>query len=114
VSAPARGGRGGGPDGGGEEGGEAAHRGGAARRRAPAYRWLALLPTIGLLGGVPFANRVHPFVLGLPFLLFYIVAWVVATSALVGVVWSLDRANGLVPTDADDRAMHPGGSGGAR
>jgi hypothetical protein len=113
VSAPARGGRGGGPDG-GEEGGEDGHRAGAARRRAPPYRWLALLPTVGLLGGVPFANRVHPFVLGLPFLLFYIVAWVVATSALVGVVWSLDRANGLVPTDADVRATHAGGSGGAR
>jgi hypothetical protein len=113
VNAPPRGGRDGGPDG-GEQAGEAGHRAGVAGRRAPAYRWLALLPTIGLLGGVPFANRVHPFVLGLPFLLFYIVAWVVATSALVGVVWSLDRANGLVPTDADDRAMHAGSSGGAR
>ena len=60
--------------------------------RVPAYRWLALLPAIGLLGGVPFANRVHPYVLGLPFLLFWIVAWVVATSALLGVVYLLDRA----------------------
>lgn len=60
--------------------------------RPPAYRWLALLPAIGLLGGVPFANRVHPYVLGLPFLLFWIVAWVVATSALLGVVYLLDRA----------------------
>ena len=56
------------------------------------YRWLALLPTIGLLGGVPFANRVRPYVLGLPFLLFYIVAWVVATSALLGVVYAMDHA----------------------
>ena len=91
MSAPAPGGR--------EAGGDGAHL--ARGRRAPAYRRLALLPTIGLLGGVPFANRVHPFVLGLPFLLFYVVAWVVATSALVGVVWALDRANGLVPTDAE-------------
>ena len=52
---------------------------------------LALLPTIGLLGGIPFANRVEPFVLGLPFFLFWIVAWVVATSAIMGIVWALDR-----------------------
>ncbi|HET7457701.1 MAG TPA: DUF3311 domain-containing protein [Gemmatimonadaceae bacterium] len=60
--------------------------------RPPVYRWLALLPTIGLLGGVPFANRVRPYVLGLPFLLFYIVAWVVATSALLAVVYAMDSA----------------------
>jgi len=64
----------------------------AAAHRAPLYRWLAALPSVGLLGGVPFANRVHPYVLGLPFLLFWIVAWVVATSALLGVVYALDRA----------------------
>jgi hypothetical protein len=33
-------------------------------------------------------------VLGLPFLLFWIVAWVVATSALVGVVYALDSRRG--------------------
>lgn len=70
--------------------------------RRPLYRWLALLPAIGLLGGVPFANRVHPYVLGLPFLLFWIVAWVVATSALLGVVYLLDRAR-----DAAERRAAP-------
>ena len=57
----------------------------------PAYRWLAVLPTVGLLGGVPFANRVHPYVLGLPFLLFWIVLWVVLTSITMGVILALDR-----------------------
>lgn len=56
-----------------------------------AHHALALLPTIGLLGGIPFANRVEPFVLGLPFFLFWIVAWVVATSAIMWIVWILDR-----------------------
>jgi hypothetical protein len=56
------------------------------------YRLLAALPTIGLLAGVPFANRVEPYVLGLPFLLFWIVAWVVATSAIMWLIWILDRA----------------------
>jgi len=60
-------------------------------RRARPYRALAALPTIGLLAGIPFANRTEPYVLGLPFLLFWIVAWVVATSAIMGVVWTLDR-----------------------
>ena len=83
-----------------EERGARADR--ATANRPPAYRWLALLPAIGLLGGVPFANRVHPYVLGLPFLLFWIVAWVVATSALLGVVYLLDRAR-----DAAERRAAP-------
>jgi hypothetical protein len=55
------------------------------------YHALALLPPIGLLGGIPFANRVEPYIRGLPFLLFWIVAWVVATSAIMGVIWLLDH-----------------------
>jgi hypothetical protein len=55
------------------------------------YHLLAALPTIGLLGGVPLLNRVEPYVLGLPFLLFWIVAWVVATSGIMGVIWWLDK-----------------------
>jgi hypothetical protein len=65
-----------------------AHRSGAFRP----YHWLALLPTIGLLGGVPLANHVRPYVLGLPFLLVWIVSWVIATSVVLGVVLALDHA----------------------
>ena len=57
-----------------------------------AHRWLALLPAIGMLGGIPFANRVEPYILGLPFLLFWIVFWVVITSVVMGIVYALDRA----------------------
>jgi hypothetical protein len=56
------------------------------------HRWLAVVPAIGMLGGVPVANRVEPFVLGLPFLLFWIVLWVLLTSAILAVVYALDRA----------------------
>ena len=56
------------------------------------YRWLALVPAIGMLCGVPFANRVEPYVLGLPFLLFWITLWVVLTSAIMGLILVLDRA----------------------
>lgn len=61
------------------------------------YHCLAALPTIGLLAGVPFANRVEPYVLGLPFLLFWIVAWVVATSAIMWLIWALDHARAAMP-----------------
>jgi hypothetical protein len=60
-------------------------------RRPRPYHWVAVLPTIGLLGGVPFANHVDAYVLGLPFLLFWIVAWVLATSCIMGIIWTLDR-----------------------
>jgi hypothetical protein len=61
-------------------------------RRLQAYHAAAVVPAIGMLVGIPFANRIEPFVLGLPFLLFWIVAWVVATSAIMGIIWALDRS----------------------
>jgi hypothetical protein len=65
-----------------------------ARARAfRGYHLLAMIPAIGLLGGVPLLNRVEPYVLGLPFLLFWIVAWVVATSGIVALIWWLDKRN---------------------
>jgi hypothetical protein len=50
--------------------------------------------------GIPFANRTEPYVLGLPFLLFWILAWVVSTSALMGVVYALDEAGRARSADA--------------
>ena len=54
---------------------------------------LAALPFLGLLGGIPFVNRVTPFVLGLPFILFWIVLWVALTSVIMLVIYRLDPAN---------------------
>jgi hypothetical protein len=59
--------------------------------RLRAYHLLAAVPAIGMLGGVPFANRVHTLVLGLPFLLLWILGWVIATSACMGMLYLLDR-----------------------
>ncbi|MEO7040954.1 MAG: DUF3311 domain-containing protein [Gemmatimonadaceae bacterium] len=56
------------------------------------YRWLAVVPAIGLLGGIPFANRVQPYVAGLPFLLAWIVGWVIATSIIMALIYRLDSA----------------------
>jgi hypothetical protein len=54
---------------------------------------LAALPFLGLLGGIPFVNRVTPFVLGLPFILFWIVLWVALTSVIMFVIYSMDPRN---------------------
>jgi hypothetical protein len=54
---------------------------------------LAALPFLGILGGIVFANRVEPFVLGMPFILFWIVLWVVLTSGIMAIVYRLDPAN---------------------
>ena len=70
------------------------------------YHLLAFLPMLGLLGGVWFANRTEPYVLGLPFLLFWIVMWVVLASGIMWTIWALDRARGLA-TGAADRTTTP-------
>ena len=56
-------------------------------------KWLALVPFIGMLGGPFFVNRVTPFVLGMPFLLAWIVLWVVLTSAIMALIYRLDPEN---------------------
>ncbi|QPA32316.1 DUF3311 domain-containing protein [Thermaerobacillus caldiproteolyticus] len=56
-------------------------------------RLLALLPFIGILGGITFVNQVTPYVLGMPFILFWIVMWVVLTSGIMAIVFKLDPSN---------------------
>ncbi|GMA51399.1 permease [Alicyclobacillus contaminans] len=56
-------------------------------------RWLTMVPLLGIFVGVIFANRVTPIVLGMPFLFFYIVLWVVLTSVCLAIVYKLDPAN---------------------
>ncbi|HZB84705.1 MAG TPA: DUF3311 domain-containing protein [Rubrobacteraceae bacterium] len=54
---------------------------------------LGALPFLGILGGIVFANRVEPFVLGMPFILFWIVMWVVLTSVIMAIIYNLDPVN---------------------
>ena len=56
-------------------------------------RWLALLPFLGMLGGPFFLNQVTPFVFGLPLLLAWQVFCVIATSAVMGLIYLTDPAN---------------------
>ncbi|BCF90466.1 MULTISPECIES: DUF3311 domain-containing protein [Paraburkholderia] len=57
------------------------------------FRLLAVLPFIGILLGVPFVNRVEPLVLGMPFVLAWIVMWVVLSSIIMGIIYRLDPVN---------------------
>jgi Protein of unknown function (DUF3311) len=52
---------------------------------------LAALPFLGILVGIFFANRTEPFVLGLPFALFWVTLWVLLTAVIMAVVYRLDR-----------------------
>ncbi|MFJ2197205.1 DUF3311 domain-containing protein [Streptomyces violaceusniger] len=54
---------------------------------------LGVIPFLGILGGIFIANRVTPYVLGMPFNLFWLVMWVVLISATMAVIYRLDPAN---------------------
>ncbi|MFD4706881.1 DUF3311 domain-containing protein [Gottfriedia sp. NPDC058432] len=54
---------------------------------------LAVIPFIGFLGGLPFVNKVNPYILGMPFFLFWIVMWVVITSGIMAIIFKLDPKN---------------------
>ena len=51
---------------------------------------LAALPAVLLLGGVPFVNRVHRLLLGLPPLLVWMVGCVLLTSVALAIVGRID------------------------
>jgi len=82
-------------------------------RRVPLHRWLAVIPGLLILGGVPFANRVHRLVLGMPFLLLWIVACVLLTSATMALIGSLD-AKDARRADADRSSLDPTPRDGTR
>jgi hypothetical protein len=58
-----------------------------------AVRLLAALPFLGILGGIVFANRVTPYLFGLPFILGWLVLCVLGTAAVMGVIYLTDPAN---------------------
>jgi hypothetical protein len=51
----------------------------------------AAIPVVALIGGLPFANRVEPVFLGMPFLLTWILAWVALTPAFLWVAYFIQR-----------------------
>jgi hypothetical protein len=60
-------------------------------RHTPASIILALIPAIALTIGVPFANHLEPRILGLPFLLDYIVLWILLTPLFMFAVYAMEH-----------------------
>ncbi|MCK1367827.1 MULTISPECIES: DUF3311 domain-containing protein [unclassified Bradyrhizobium] len=56
-------------------------------------RLLAILPFLALIVGPFFVNRATPRILDLPFLLVWIVAWILLTSLIMAVIYATDPAN---------------------
>lgn len=54
---------------------------------------LALIPVLCLVVGPVFANSVTPYVLGMPFLLFWVLLSVLITSLCMSIVYVFDPAN---------------------
>jgi uncharacterized protein DUF3311 len=52
---------------------------------------LAAIPIAALSLAVPWVNRVEPRIFGLPFLLFWIVAWVFLSPVFVWTIGRLER-----------------------
>jgi hypothetical protein len=64
---------------------------------------LGLVPVVALVAGLPFVNRVHPIVLGLPFLLFWILGWVLLTPIFLAVAYVLVDAKADRAADGVNR-----------
>lgn len=54
------------------------------------YRWLALVPALGICVGAPLVDRLHATVAGVPLLLVWIVGCVLLTSAVMALISTLD------------------------
>jgi 1,4-dihydroxy-2-naphthoate octaprenyltransferase len=54
--------------------------------------YLAIVPVLGLLLGPVIHNSSTPFILGMPFLLGWMVIWVVLVSIIMAIIYALDPA----------------------
>ena len=52
---------------------------------------LGALPFLMLVFALPFVNRLEPVILGMPFLLFWILAWVIATPFLLFAAYVVEK-----------------------
>ena len=52
---------------------------------------LTAIPIAALSVAVPFVNRVEPRVLGLPFVLFWIVLWIALTPVFIWTIGRMER-----------------------
>lgn len=55
--------------------------------------WLAAIPVLLAIGGVVVANRVTPYIFGMPFFMAWVVGSVLVTSLVMWIIYRLDPAN---------------------
>ena len=58
------------------------------RKPSPGALLLALVPFVAMCFSVPLWDRIEPLVLGLPFNLFWLIAWIVLSSGCMWLVLS--------------------------
>jgi hypothetical protein len=63
---------------------------------------LGSIPFITLVFALPLVNRIEPMILGLPFLLFWIISWVILTPLILFVAYILERKFNP-PEEGDDK-----------
>jgi hypothetical protein len=71
---------------------------------------VAFIPALALVAGLPFVNRLEPVVLGLPFLLAWILGWVLATPLFLAASYLLRGRD----ADQDHAEAPHRAAGGAR
>jgi len=52
---------------------------------------MGLIPFVTLVFALPLVNRLHPVILGLPFLLFWILLWVALTPLVLLAAYQLEK-----------------------
>jgi hypothetical protein len=58
-----------------------------------AIKLLLFVPFIGFLVFLPYANKIEPYILGMPFLLFWVAFWMVMASIILMIVYKFDPDN---------------------
>jgi hypothetical protein len=62
--------------------------------------YLAIIPFIGMFAGPILHNSVTPFILGMPFILAWIVLWVLIASGTMATIYFLDPMRNAIDEDA--------------
>lgn len=62
------------------------------RKPSPGALLLALIPFVAMCFSVPLWDRIEPMVLGLPFNLFWLIAWIVLSSGCMWLAYRLECA----------------------
>ncbi|WP_163652570.1 DUF3311 domain-containing protein [Listeria sp. PSOL-1] len=57
------------------------------------WKLLLILPFLFILLGIPFANRIHPFLLGIPFGLFWVSFGILFSFLVIWILYHLDPKN---------------------